>query len=106
VENQLIEIAGAWRPDAGRILSLLEKGAHGVERSAADLLMDAARQYAWDMACRLADASSPADRDAVVSDYQTRTDALLDLVQLPSLQAIADNGSVAENIAILAEGEQ
>jgi hypothetical protein len=105
VENQLIEIAGAWRPDAGRILSILEKDAHGIERSAADLLMDTARQYAWDMACRLADASSEEDRDAIVADYEARTGVLLDMVLLPSLQAIADKGSVAENIDILAQGE-
>src|SRR5262249_51780221 len=55
VEDELVEVAGRWEAPAGVLLRIAERAAHGGERTAASLLMTAARAAAWSFARGLAD---------------------------------------------------
>ena len=108
VESELVEIVGDARPPLGRLLELFEDAAHGFERTAAGILVDAARSRAWDLAVKLADAPDHAARDAIIAHQERDTTLLVDAVLLgEATVALAGGGSrdVAGNIKVLARGE-
>lgn len=108
VESELVEIVGAARPPLGRLLELFADTAHGYERTAASILIDTARNRAWDMATRLVDAPTPAARDAIIAHQERDTTLLVDAVLLgePVVGLLhAASLDVAGNIKVLARGE-
>jgi hypothetical protein len=108
VENELVEIAGNARPPLGRLLELFEDAGHGFERTAAGILIDIARNRAWDMAVKLVDAPDQAARDAIIAHQERDTTLLVDAVLLGEpMVALAGGASldVAGNIKVLARGE-
>jgi hypothetical protein len=108
VEDELVEVARAWRPGVGEVLGRAEQAARGADRRAGSLLMDGARDLAWAFARRLAGA----DRDAWQAEIElqdAQATLLADgiLLQGPVVELLAaERGvDVRENIRILARGE-
>jgi hypothetical protein len=111
VENELVSIVGRWEAPAGALLGFLEGDAHGVERSAAMLVMTRARSAAWQFATGLA-AVDPADTDALSAritqqDEQTTETGEVVLLGGPGEALLARFGvhDVPGNIRVLAQGE-
>jgi hypothetical protein len=108
VEDELVAIAGAWRPDLGGLLRGVERAAGGVDRTAASLLMDGARDLAWAFANRLARADDGA-RAALIAEQDAEATLLADAVLVESplvaLLAVAGPSDVREDLRLLAQGE-
>jgi hypothetical protein len=107
-EAELIDIAGTWAPPVGAALRLAERLADGSERTAAALVMDAARASAWSFALTLSqlDPSEWPARIARQDEEATRISETV-LLASPAVNLLAGGGShdVAHNIRVLAAGE-
>lgn len=108
VENELIDIAGNFHADLGHLLDLAEDLALGVDRTAAMVLMHAARDRAWRFAERLA-VADPARLAAELDRQETETTLLVDVLLLgePAVHILVGGGShdVAGNIHVLTRAE-